>query len=80
MEHRANTVQRPAYNVALTDIPRNELHLGRQVGGRTIRPTVHLRHQAVEDPHFVARGQQLIRDMRADETRTARDQDFSTHE
>ncbi len=66
-------------DVAVAHIAPDELDVRREIGGWSIRGAVHLRQEIIENADFVTGIQQLIGQVRSDESCSPGDQHSFTH-
>jgi hypothetical protein len=78
MDHGIGPGERAAYGVRVAHVAAHEVDLRREVRG-SIEVAVHLRGHGIEHSYAVAVGQQLVSEMRSDETRATRNQDAQSH-
>jgi hypothetical protein len=74
-----DALERSAHDLAVTEVAGDQLDLVCEVGGALLLAAVHLLHEAVEGPHAVAGPHELVAQVRADEARSAGDQNRLRH-
>ena len=74
MEHRIDTVECAAHHRGVAHVTTYELNLGVEVGRAHRVGTMDLRREVVERPDLVSVAEQIIGQMRSDESRATRDQ------